>query len=243
MILVAPLATVAWLAAIGFAAGAAKGLTGFGGALVMAPLFGLLIDAPDAASLIVMVHCATSLQGMRSWGGAVRWRAVVPLAAVALICAALTSHWVAHGNAFALRHLIACAVLLATALHMLGWRWRHDGSWRPTLAAGLVSGALTALAGLGGPPAVFYFSALTQGTVLRSNLLGYFAVLFGGATLLLIFNLQIRLPQLYTAALLVPVFAMGVRLGERACGLLAPAWFDRVVCGLLLSSGMVALLT
>ncbi|MDE1179099.1 sulfite exporter TauE/SafE family protein [Paraburkholderia sp.] len=241
--LVAPLASVGWLAAIAFAAGAAKGLTGFGGALVMAPLFGLLISAPDAGALIVLVHCATSLQGVREWGGAVRWRSVIPLALVALVCTALTSHWIAHGNALGLRQLVACAVLLATALHMGGWRWQHSGSWRPTLAAGVVSGALTALAGLGGPPAVFYFSAMAKGSALRANLLGYFTVLFGGATLLLMANHQIRLPQLYTAAVLTPVFALGVCAGERACGLLAPVWFDRIVCGLLLSSGVLALLT
>ncbi len=243
MNLVGSASTLGWLASVSLVAGAAKGLTGFGGALVMAPLFGLFIGAPDAAMLIILVHCATSMQGVREWGGTVRWSSVAPFALVAVSCAALTSHWVVHGNTIFLRRFVAIVVLGVTGLHMLGWRWRHSGQWRSILAAGVVSGALTAIGGLGGPPAVYYFDGIAKGPVLRSNLLGYFALLFGGVTLLLLINRQVKMPQLCTAALLSPTFAAGVILGERWCKLLSPVWFDRIVSGLLLASGLLALLT
>ena len=63
---------LAWLTVVACIAGMAKGLTGFGGALVMAPLFGTLIDVPDAGALVVLIHCATSMQGARNWRHAVR---------------------------------------------------------------------------------------------------------------------------------------------------------------------------
>ena len=156
--------TLAWLTVVACMAGMAKGLTGFGGALVMAPLFGMLITLPDAAALVVLIHCATSLQGVREWRHAAPWKSVVPLALVALVITAITSRFIANGNAVFLRHAMAVAVLGVTGLHIAGWRWRHGAGWPPTLAAGIVSGVLTALAGLGGPPAVLTTSAhITKG--------------------------------------------------------------------------------
>lgn len=87
------------------------------------------------------------------------------------------------------------------------------------------------------------FGAHHKGQALRAKLLGYFAVLFGGATLLLIANHRVRGPQLCSAVVLVPVFASGVSIGERIGTRVLPQWFDRAVSGLLLGSGIVALLT
>lgn len=242
MSFVGPPAVLAWLMLISFVAGTAKGVSGFGAALLMAPLFGLLIKTPDAGALIVLVHCATSLQGARRWAGTVRWRSVVPLALFAMACAALTTHWITSDNAAFMRHLVALSVLAATGVHMTGWRWRHNGGWVPTFTAGALSGALTALGGVGGPPAVYYFNGISHGPALRANLLGYFAVLFSGVTLIMVESRQIRLPQIWTTALLIPAFVIGVRLGEGVSNRLPLRWFNRIVSGMLLGSGLVALL-
>jgi uncharacterized protein len=236
-------ATLAWLASISLLAGVAKGLTGFGGALVMAPLFGLLLGPADTAAMIVFVHCVTSLQGIRQWGRVVRWRSVLPLAAVALVSAALAAHWMAGADARRLRHATAIAVLAITVLHMHGWRWRHHGSGMPLVAAGVVSGMLTALAGLGGPPAVYYFAGIDQGPALRANLLGYFAALFCGTALLFAISHRITVSHAITSVGLAPAFAIGVLLGERSGARMSRVAFDRIVSGLLLLSGCLALVS
>jgi uncharacterized membrane protein YfcA len=232
-----------WLALVSFIAGAAKGMTGFGAALVMAPLFSLLIGVPEAGVLIVLVHCVTSMQGARSWVGQVRWRAVAPLALVAVAYTAASANAIMHADATAMRHLVACAVLIVTGMHMLGWRWRHRGGWLPTVAAGAASGALTALGGLGGPPALYYFNGFAQGPALRANLLGYFALLFCTAAAILAMEKRISVAHLCTAGVLTPAFVAGVELGERLSKRLAPCWFDRLVSALLLSSGLLALMS
>jgi len=234
--------TSAALALISLVAGAAKGLTGFGGALVMAPLFSFLVSPQEASLLIVLVHCATSLQGARTWAPQVRWRVVVPFAIVAVGSASIISGWISGSDANNMRRIIGASVLIATVPHMRGWRWQHGGHWPSTLLAGLLSGAMTAFGGLGGPAAVYYFNGMARGSQLRANLLGYFAVLFGGVTVLLGGARLIDWPQLGMAALLVPAFAAGVSLGERHSQRLSPTTFDRVVCGLLITSGLVALL-
>lgn len=239
------------LMAVSLLAGLTKGVTGFGGALVMAPLFGLALPAPQAAALIVLVNCAASLQGWRRWMGMVHWRAVAPLAAIALVCTAAGVRLIASGALPDLHRAIGLCVLAVTALHILGWRWRHGGGMAPTLAAGAISGAMTALCGIGGVAAVYYFNGMEPGrsdgaqhgaiAVLRANLLGYFALLFFGAALILAADGQVAAPQLGTTALLVPAFVAGVMLGERVYGLLPQRWFHRIVSALLLCAGVAAL--
>ncbi|WP_322103203.1 sulfite exporter TauE/SafE family protein [Paraburkholderia sp. J41] len=238
-----PSATIAALAAIAALAGMAKGLTGFGGALVMAPLFSLLIAVPDAGVLIVLVHAATSLQGWRQWKAQANWRAVVPLGVVAVLCAGACAHAFAHVDVRTTRRLLACAVLAATAMHLAGWRWRHGGGWIPTLGAGLASGALTALGGLGGPPAFYYFAGGASGVSLRANLLGFFALLFCGSVAALALEGRVSFAHVTTAVWLLPAFAAGVTIGERAGRRLPARWFDRAVTALLFASAMVALLS
>lgn len=230
-----------YLALISVVAGLAKGMTGFGGALVMAPLFGLLMPAPEVGVLIVLIHLATSLQGARRWAATARWRVVVPLALIAMVCAALTAHGLMHAGSTNMRRVVAAAVLLSTLMHIRGWRWLHDSGWRPTFAAGALSGALTALGGIGGPPVVYYFNGVAQGPTLRANLLAYFAVLYVGVVAMACLAHQIHLPQVYTSALLVPTFALGVFLGERLCARLSARVMNHAVSGLLLASVLSAI--
>lgn len=231
------------LALVTLVAGMAKGLTGFGGALVMAPLFGLLIPAPEAGVLIVLIHFVTSLQGVRSWASAARWRTVIPLALVAMACTAVTTRWMASESAVELRRLVAVAVLASTVMHMRGWRWLHNSGWRPTFTAGAMSGALTALGGIGGPPAVYYLNGIGQGSALRANLLAYFAVLYVGVVALFVAEHQVHRPQLSSLVLLVPVFVLGVSVGERLGPRVPVRRLEHLVSALLLCSGLVALVT
>ncbi len=242
---------VAALMVASLLAGLTKGVTGFGGALVMAPLFGLALPSPQAAALIVLVNCAASLQGWREWTRRAHWPVVLPLAAIALACTAVGVQLIASGRIPDLHRLIGVCVLAVTVLHVLGWRWRHGGGVTPTLAAGAVSGMMTALCGIGGVAAVYYFNGVASGSApmaaqeqaarLRANLLAYFMVLFFGAALILACDGQVGADQLEMTAWLVPAFAGGVYIGERLYGRLSPLWFQRIVSALLFCAGLVAL--
>jgi uncharacterized membrane protein YfcA len=208
----------------------------------MAPLWSLLIAVPDVGVLVVLVHAATSLQGLRQWRAQTDWRAVVPLGIVAVLCTGVCAQAFAHVDVHATRRLVACAVLAATGMHLAGWRWRHRGGWLPTIGAGVASGALTALGGLGGPPAFYYFAGNANGASLRANLLGFFAVLFCGSTVMLAMEGRVTVAHLATTVWLLPAFALGVIIGERVGKRLPTRWMDRAVSALLLASGLVALI-
>lgn len=224
------------------AGGMAKGLTGFGGALVMAPLLSLMMPPAEASVLIVLVHCASSLQGVREWGPQTRWATIIPLALIAILSASLIAPWLPTGHADALRRIVGTGVLVTTVLHMRGWQWKHSGRWPSTVCAGILSGAMTACGGLGGPAAVYYLNGIARGATLRANLMGYFALLFCGVTLTMAASHLVMLPRLLLALPLTCAFATGGLLGGRLRHYLNAAVFDRVVCAMLLASGALALL-
>jgi len=235
-------AAIAALMLVSAVGGLAKGLTGFGGALVMAPLFSLIVPSTEASALIVLVHCASSLQGMRDWAPQARWQVITPFALVAIASASVISQWLAPGHADAIRRLVGACVLATTVLHIKGWHWRHQGHWSSTLLAGLVSGAMTACGGLGGPAAVYYLNGLSGTSNLRASLLGYFALLFGGVTLLMLFSDLVAPDRLALAVPLTLAFAAGTLLGDHLHQRLPSAASKHLVCALLLASGTLALL-
>lgn len=241
---------LAWLAAVSLLAGVIKGVSGFGAALIMAPLFGLWLTPSHASALVILLHAATALQGWRNWSRQVRWKSVTPLALVALACTMLTTRLFNESDNTQVHRLMGAVVILLTLLHVGGWRWRHQGGVAATLTAGLASGAMTALGGMGGAPAVYYFSGAPGGKAedhhvtarLRANLLGYFCLLFVGASLILGLQRHINAAVLASSAVLVPVFAAGVLIGERLYRHLPACWINFTVTALLLGSGLLSLL-
>lgn len=241
---------MAWLAAVSLLAGVIKGVSGFGAALIMAPLFGIWLPPSYAGALVVLLHAATALQGWRSWSRHVRWKSVTPLALVALACTMLTTRWFNDSDNTQVHRLVGALVILLTLLHVCGWRWRHQGGIASTLTAGMASGAMTALGGMGGAPAVYYFSGGPEGNAedhyvtarLRANLLGYFCLLFVGASLILGMQRHINVAVLASSAALVPVFAAGVLIGERLYRHLPAYWINCTVTVLLFGSGLLSLL-
>lgn len=237
------LPTFAVLAGITAAAGLAKGLTGFGAAMIMAPLFGLIVAPAQSAAMIVLLHGLTAWQGLgKSWR-TVDWRRVAALAAIALLCHQLALHAVNRVEPALLRRWIGAAVLAMGLLALLGIELRHRGGRFATVLAGMVSGVFTALGGLGGPPVVYYFNG--QGgphTAVRANLLAYFMVLFIGASIGLLLQGQLGMTTVRDSVLLLPFFCVGALAGEALFARLPSSVFARVVQLALIAIGGATLL-
>ena len=231
------------LALVVLAAGVLKGATGFGGALLMAPAFTWSMGPRRSAVLIVSLHALTSWQGMRKSAKWVRWNAVAGLCAVAIVAAAVVTPWVAYANTTLLRRLAATAVMVFAGLHLSGWRWRSGGGWKPSLSAGILSGALTAAFGLGGPPAAFFFAGLSEEKeFVRGNLMAYFMLLYLSTLLLFYAEGQIQRSLILLALGLTPFFLIGNLWGAKAFARLPVTWFDRMVGLVLMVLGAALLM-
>ncbi|MFV9505521.1 MAG: TSUP family transporter [Oscillochloridaceae bacterium umkhey_bin13] len=199
-----------------------QGYTGFGAALVLAPLLALAIDLKVGvvASALVQVPIGIYLTlAVRSSVDQAALRSLVPASALGLIGGTLALAWL---DVTWLARL--CGIL--TALFALDVLRRavtkaSRRPWSPSLAApaGLAGGLLGGLFGTSGPPIIAYLEpTLSRGGVLRATLLAYF---------LIINTLRVAsygFASLYTNEVL---FAAVVMLPAAACGAWAGSWLQR----------------
>jgi uncharacterized membrane protein YfcA len=217
-----------------------RGCTGFGGALVLAPCYALLIAPRDAAELVILVHMLTCLQGFRGRFSSVRWRGIVPLACTAVLFTAIFGKLLDGVDASANRRVIGCAILVLSCFQLSGWRWRHGGGKSAILLTGAFSGLFTAIAGAGGPPAVVYFSGEEGNSgALRTNLLAYFVLLYVSAALILAWEGRSSQHGFLASLALAPLFYGGFVCGERVYARLHGRRFERLVAAVLAVSGML----
>jgi uncharacterized membrane protein YfcA len=202
------------LAALIFAVGAAvQGAVGFGANLVAAPLLVLLEEGFVPGPVVVASAVLNVLLAWRSGRGdvdptvhvAIGGQIVGSLAAGAVI---------AMLPADALSVVFAVLVLLAVAISLRG---RRLSPTRPHLAgAGLASGFMGTISGIGGPPIALAYLRLSA-AALRATLAFYFLAgnLIAIPTLILVGSLGTE--DLDACAVLVP----GAVLGFLASGWLA----------------------
>jgi uncharacterized membrane protein YfcA len=205
----------AGLAATTFVAALLYAVSGFGFAVLAAPLFLLLVDAAQAIQLVIIISTALSLvvvPGLR--------RAVAPLLLLRLTVgclAGLPIGLIAFRRADPLlvragvgATILAFAVLMAVSRHRRG----HSGlDYRPPLvmspsrdlAAGAVAGIATALLGMAGPPVLIYL-LLTGAAprMVRATLLAFFAFSYGATLISHIATIGIAAPTWLVAGILIP---------------------------------------
>ena len=164
-------------------------LTGFGFAVLAAPLFLLFVDPPRAIQLVIIISTALSLVALPGL-----WRAIVPGLLLRLglgSLAGLPLGLIAfrHADPILVRALVGGTILAFAVL--LGWRRRH-GAGEPSgpfgvrpgleVATGVVSGIATALVGMAGPPVLIYLLlAGAPPRTVRATLLSFFALAYAAA--------------------------------------------------------------
>ena len=165
--------TEALLAALIFGAGAAvQGAVGFGANLVAAPLLVLLDTGYVPGPVIVASGALNILLAWRSGRGDVD--PTVNVAIVGQVAGAVVAGAViARMPSDTLAIVFAVLVLLAVAVSVSGWQLART---RPNLAgAGLASGFMGTISGIGGPPIAIAYLEL-DGPGLRATLARYFLV-------------------------------------------------------------------
>jgi uncharacterized protein len=127
-------------------------------------------------------------------------------------------------------------VLIAISLVLLGSGWKFRGQQTVAVASGvgLVSGAMSGLAQVGGPPVVAYWLSCEMALEkMRATLIIYFALLtiFG----LVIFAGKDLLPSkvFWLAAAAAPGYALGVAVGSKLFPLASPTTFRWIAFALI----------
>lgn len=235
-----PLVLVGAVAAVFAAAAAAQAITGFGCALVAAPLLVMLIGPPRAIAVTVAVSGAIAALG---W-----WRerahVVVPSALrlsvagvvgmpIGLVVLTLVDE----------RTLtILIAVVLLALVVALAARVTLPRGGSVEIGAGLVAGGLLTSTSMNGPPLVLALQGSDLSPVrFRATLQAVFTNQDAIALMALVALGHADLTSgIYVAVGLVAV-PLGWRLGDRVFGLLSPAAFRGTVLAGLAVTALVAL--
>jgi uncharacterized membrane protein YfcA len=199
---------------IGAAAGVIRGITGFGGAMVMAPPLVLLLGPWLAVPVVLLLESVVAAPQVVQTRRLVRWRVMAPMIAAVCLTVPLGGYVLVTADPLWIRRATALVVIVFSLLLLRGWRYAGSQRLTTGLGLGAVAGAMLGATGIGGPPVILYLLAGPDRIeVTRANL-----TLFVAASCL---------------AGLVMLFARGVLDAEAAwTGLaLAPGYYGGLIVG------------
>ncbi|MGO4835338.1 TSUP family transporter, partial [Rhizobiaceae sp. 2RAB30] len=112
-------------------AGVARGLSGFGTGMIVAPVAGALYGPKAALAIIVIIDSLPAIPVTLPALQIARWREVLPVALGMLLLFPAGIYLLTTGDTELLRWLIAISIFACVAVLYSGWRWR--GPRNPTV--------------------------------------------------------------------------------------------------------------
>ena len=220
-----------------------QSLSGFGFSLFIVPPLALVVGPKDAVVLANSLGTAVNVAMITRAHEHIDWRlgftllagaaAGMPVGLVVLVVIDPTP----------LQILIAIVVLVSTVLVWRGATLHGAGRFGDA-AVGVVSGILNTSTSMSGPPVVLYLQGRgVAPEAFRATLAAYFFASSLIATTLFVVGGRFTSDIVMVAVASIPALGIGWVAGNRVYGRLDPVQFRRVVIGVLLASGVIALVT
>jgi uncharacterized membrane protein YfcA len=215
---------------IGFAAGMARGFSGFGSSLIFMPLASSLA-APRlvAAVLLVIDFVAAAPMLPDGWRRADR-RATATMVLGALVGVPVGTFALTMLDPLMTRWFISISVLALLALLVSGWRYRGPDHVAIPVGIGALSGFFSGVAQTPGPPVVAYFLGRPVApTIARANIVLFFFAT--GLFSLISYSIGGLLTHdaLRLSLVIGPAYAVGILVGSQLFGKASESLF-RTIC-------------
>ena len=197
-------------------AGLVRGITGFGGAMVMSPPFALLLGPRLMVPVVLLLEGIAALPMVWQTRTQVRWRTMGPMLAAACLTIPIGGYVLVTADPALLRRAVAAIVIVFALVMLRGWRYSGPQRMPASIALAGVSGAMTGAIGVGAPPVILYLlSGPDPVAITRANL----TLLLVGISLAGLAMLWSRdvldLHSAWIALLLAPVYWGGLIAGVR----------------------------
>jgi uncharacterized membrane protein YfcA len=233
-----------WLIGLGMVAiaGFTRGFSGFGSAMILAPSLSLLFNPQQVVATVILLEITAGAGLVPEAVTKIQWREVLPLVLGAIVMVPLGVYCLVLAEPNLIRRLMGGLILALVVVLNSSKLHYHQSYLFLSFGVGGLSGFLTGLAGIGGPPVVLYeMSGDNSAATNRANLIVFFA--FTQCVALGVYwandILTIKVFQLF--AVFVPVFALGLMVGRLGFKRVNEKLFRRFVYGLLLVTGGLAL--
>lgn len=237
--------TGTWLLSLGVVAiaGFTRGFSGFGSGLILAPALSLLFNPQQVVATVVLLEMTAGAGLVPEALQKTKWAEVLPLVLSAVVMVPIGAHFLALLEPTLLRRIIGGLILAFVLLLVTGKSRYTQPRLSFTSGIGALSGFLTGLAGIGGPPIVLYqMSGTNPAAANRANFIVFFALtqlmalgaywasgMVSGAVWTLFISLM-------------PAFVVGLLIGRLCFKRVNEVLFRRFVVGLLLTVALLALL-
>jgi uncharacterized membrane protein YfcA len=235
-------ATELIVAAVVTLAGFMRGVTGFGGAMLMAPPMSLLLGPVAAVVTALLLETAAALVMVRDAWPKIGRATLLYLTVPACITVPVGGQLLLSLDPGLTRKAIATVVVIFSFALLLGFR--YSGSPRPvtSLALGSVVGLLLGATSIGAPPVILYLlSGPDPAAVTRANLTVFITVISAIGVVMLMAAGAVTGEHVTMAAMLAIPYLVATWLGGRVFAKLndfGARWF---ALGLTLASGIVGL--
>jgi len=218
-------------------------VSGFGYGIVVMMMFPLVLSHAEATALSGLVSIFLSGYVAFTLRRHIRWKQIL-IPALSYIVTSYLCIWFVKGADTALIKKLLGGMLVILSLYFLFFSKKIK--IRPTvsgaLMAGGLSGIMSGLFAMGGPPmVVYYLSASETNDEYLATIQGYFAVTGVIATVIRLINGMVTAQVWYTLPAALATMLLANYLGKRVYGKLSPDLLKKVVYGFMAFSGILNL--
>jgi uncharacterized membrane protein YfcA len=224
-------------------AGIMRGITGFGGAMLMTPPLGILLGAAPAIVLVLVLEAAAALVMVPAICADLPLKRLALLTVPACVSVPIGSMLLTSLDPSSSRRLIGVVVIVFSFLLLSGLRYCERPAAITTAAVGALSGALLGATSIGAPPVILFLlsgpdparntRAILTVFISITSLMGVGASLFVGG---------VAAPPLLWTGLLTMLYLAATFLGMKVFHRLNDFGARLIALSLMLVFGALAIL-
>lgn len=223
-------------------AGIARGFSGFGTGMIIAPVAAALYGPKAALILLVIMDSWPSLVPAFQARKMVQWSELKTILVGFVVGLPLGITFIKYGDPTTLRWFISIIIFVAVTVLWSGWQYRGPRSTPVSASVGALSGFLGGSTQIPGPPAIIYWMATpTAARIVRANILMLFLITefisIGGYYLGGLFNLDSALKGVIAS----PVYFVGILIGSNLFTKASDKTYRQITFMLILCSAGLSL--
>lgn len=234
-----------YAALVVFGASVIRGYSGFGFALISAVTLSFAYPPAQVTPVILCLEIFASSWLLKKAFNCVDWKGLRLIIAGAIVTLPLGAFALAHTPVMKMKMFISVVIILLCAGLIKKRSAVNFAGSGVTFATGLLSGFLTGVAAIGGPPVIlFYYSSSRSVAVSRASMIAFFLLVdFLALMSCLWYGLLDRHTVVLSAWMILPM-GLGLRIGNGFFGrLVDEEKFRKRVLVLLLFLAFLSLVT